>query len=40
MLVPMNAPKDHSYGTDILDTLSPRVMVDDVLWELSFKTPI
>jgi hypothetical protein len=29
MLVPMNAPKDHSYDTDILETLSQRVMVGD-----------
>jgi 5-methyltetrahydrofolate--homocysteine methyltransferase len=29
MLVSMNAPKDHSYDTVILDTLSQRVMVGD-----------
>jgi hypothetical protein len=29
MLVSMNAPKDHSYDTDILETLSQRVMVGD-----------
>jgi len=29
MFVPMNAPKDHSYDTDILDTLSQRAMVGD-----------
>jgi 5-methyltetrahydrofolate--homocysteine methyltransferase len=29
MLVPMNAPKNHSYDTDILETLSQRVMVGD-----------
>jgi hypothetical protein len=29
MLVPMNAPKGHSYDTDILETLSQRVMVGD-----------
>lgn len=29
MLVPMNAPKDHSCDTEILETLSRRVMVGD-----------
>jgi hypothetical protein len=29
MLIPMNAPKDHSYNTDILEMLSQRVMVGD-----------
>jgi 5-methyltetrahydrofolate--homocysteine methyltransferase len=29
MLVPMNAPKNHSYGTDILGALSQRVTVGD-----------
>jgi len=29
MLIPMNAPKDHSYETDILEMLSQRVMVGD-----------
>jgi hypothetical protein len=29
MLLPMTAPKDHSYDTDLLETLSQRVMVGD-----------
>src|SRR5271156_6245940 len=29
MLVTMTAPKDHAYDTDILETLSQRVMVGD-----------
>jgi hypothetical protein len=29
MLVPVNAPNDHSYDTDILETLSRRVIVGD-----------
>jgi len=29
MLVPMNAPNEHAYDTDILETLSKRVMVGD-----------
>src|ERR1700728_2924200 len=29
MLVAMNAPNDHAYDTDILETLSQRVVVGD-----------
>ena len=29
MLVPMTAPNDHAYDTDILETLSQRVIVGD-----------
>src|SRR5580700_7904562 len=29
MLVPVNAPKDHSYETDILEALSQRVIMGD-----------
>jgi hypothetical protein len=38
MLVPMNAPNNHAYDTDVCETLSKRVMVGDGAMGTQLKT--